>query len=317
MAQAELTVTQAPPRRRRQTVLGEMVKHRADYLYVGPAIAVMALVILYPFVYTIYLSFHATPSYRPDIIFVGLENYREALSDPTLWFVVWNTIIWTFGSTAASFVLGLVAALIVAQDIKLRAFFRGALVLPYVIGHVTASYAWRWIFHADFGVVSGMLMQLGLIDRPILFLDSGQWVMASLVLVNTWKSFPFVLLLLLAGLQTIPEQLYKAAQIDGANRWRQFTEITLPQLMPVIMVTTILLIINNINSFTIPWVLTGGGPAGLSEILILRVYLVSFGGALNFGLASAISVILFIFLIVFAVAYVKALTRDGGSRREE
>jgi multiple sugar transport system permease protein len=153
------------------------------------------------------------------------------------------------------------------------------------------------------------LIQWGFIEEPIPFLQSPALVMLSLVLVNTWKSFPFAMIMLLAGLQTIPEDLYKAARVDGANAWQQFIEITLPQLMPVTMVTTVLMIIGNMNSFTIPYVMTGGGPAHQSEIIITWIYNISFQ-TLRFGYASAISVVLFLVLFVFSYFYVRVLTRN-------
>lgn len=297
-----------------QGLLAQIVAHRADYLYVAPALGLMALVILYPLLYTIYLSFFETSAYSPDLYFVGFENYQELFTHRIFGLVVWNTIYWTVGSTVFSFLLGLGAALLVNQALPGMAVFKALLVVPYVIGHVTASYAWRWLLHGDFGVISATLMSWGWISDPIPFLQSGSLVIPSLILVNTWKSFPFVMIMLLAGLQTIPEDLYKAARVDGAGRWSQFIEITIPQLMPVIAVTTVLLVINNINSFVIPYVMTGGGPAHLSEIIITWIYNISFQ-TLRFGLGSALSVVLFIVLLSFSMLYVKALT--GGQRTSE
>jgi multiple sugar transport system permease protein len=307
------TVERSSPRggfaKKSPNVFKQIIQHRADYLYIAPAIGVMVLVILYPFLYTIYLSFFETPASRPEITFNGLENYRELFEADLFWLVTRNTVYWTIGSTILSFLLGLGAALLVNHKLPLMGIFRGILVLPYVIGHVTASYAWRWLLHGDFGVISHTLIQWGILDEPIPFLQSPALVMASLVLVNTWKSFPFAMIMLLAGLQTIPEDLYKAARVDGANAWQQFIEITIPQLMPVTLVTTVLMIIGNMNSFTIPFVMTGGGPAHQSEIIITWIYNISFQ-TLRFGYASAISVVLFIVLFIFSYFYVRVLTRN-------
>src|SRR5262249_40603887 len=156
------------------------------------------------------------------------------LSDAQFWLVVKNTLVWTIGSTVGAFLLGFLAAILVHRALPLRGLIRSALMTPYVVGIVVAAYAWRWLYHADFGVISGSLIQLGLLGKPILFLDSEALVMPSLILANTWKSFPFVMIMLLAGLQAIPQQLYNAAMVDGAGRLRRFWEITVPELMPVI-----------------------------------------------------------------------------------
>jgi multiple sugar transport system permease protein len=293
-------------------LLRQIYKHRYEYLYVAPALGVMGLVILYPLIDTILLSFFRTPLDRPERVFVGLANYVELFNHNLFGLVMWNTIYWTIGSTIVAFVIGLGAALLINQKLPGMRIFSGILVIPYVIGHVVASYAWRWLLHSDFGVLNHSLIELGLIDRPIRFLQSPEWVMTSLVIVNIWKTFPFCMIMVLAGLQAIPQDLYKAAKVDGANGIQRFVEITIPQLMPVIMVTTILSIIGNFNSFTIPWVMTGGGPAHQSEIIITWIYNTSFQ-TLRFGFASAISVVLFLILFAFSFVYVRALTRDTPS----
>lgn len=295
-------------------LLREIARHWSDYLYVAPALLLMALVIVYPFFYTIYLSFYNTPTYTSEIFFNGLENYEESLTDPRFWLVVKNTLVWTIGSTVGAFILGFFAAVLVNRSLPFRGLIRSALMTPYVIGVVVAAYAWRWLYHADFGVISGALIQIGLLGRPILFLDSEALVMPSLVVANIWKGFPFVMLMLLAGMQAIPQQLYNAARVDGAGRLRRFWEITVPELMPVIAVTTVLLFIGNVNSFTLVWILTGGGPAYLSQIIVTHIYSLSFLG-LRFGMASAVSVLLFIVLMAGTVVYVRVLTQSGRAAR--
>ncbi|MDZ4765377.1 MAG: sugar ABC transporter permease [Chloroflexota bacterium] len=297
-------------------LLRQIVKHRYEYLYIAPAIGVMGLVILYPLIYTILLSFFNTPANNPNVFFNGVSNYIELAQDNLLGLVIRNTLYWTFGSTITSFALGLLAALLLNQRLPGSGIFSAIMVIPYVIGQVTAAYLWRWLMHGDFGVISLTLMEMGLLDRPISFLQDPALVMTSLVIVNTWKSFPFAMIMLLAGLQAIPQDLYKAARVDGANRFQQFIEITVPQLMPVILVTSVLLIIGNMNSFTIPYLMTGGGPAHQSELVITWVYNESFQ-ALRFGFASAISVALFIVLLIFSYFYVRALTRGQVSSAGE
>jgi len=296
-------------------VFVEIWNRRGDYMYVLPALIVMGVVIIYPLVKVLWLSFHYTSPYGGAEKFVGLDNYKEAVQDEHFPIVIKNTIIWTAASTLLALFLGLAAAILLSRPIRFRGFFRSVLFIPYVIGQVTAAFVWKWIFHADFGVISGLLVQMGIINKPIKFIDSTSLVLPSLIAVNVWKEFPFAMIMLLAGLQAIPEQLYNAAKIDGAGRWRRFTDVTVPQLMPVITVASILLIIANVNAFTIVWVLTGGGPAYRSQIFITHVYSQAFVGSPHFELASALGVMIFFALMIFAIFYVRLLTREGRSNR--
>lgn len=318
MATATPTIRRTDPARAPKVgtnPLREMITHWADYVYVLPALIVMAVVILYPLFRVIWLSFNYTSPYGGAVSFVGFDNYVEAVQDDKFGIVVRNSLIWTIFSTFFALVLGMIAAILLSRPIRFRAFFRSVLFIPYIISAVTAAFIWKWMYHADFGVISGILINLGLIKTPIKFIDSTTLVMPSVIVANVWKEFPFAMIMLLAGLQTIPEQLYNAAKIDGAGRWRRFTDITMPQLRPVLTITSILLIIANINAFTIVWVLTGGGPAYYSQIFITHVYSVAFVGSPKFELASALGVMLFIAMMIFAIFYVRLLTRDARSTR--
>ena len=299
---------------RRPRLLARIWQHRHDYLYVLPALAVMMLVIAYPIYYTVHLSFFNTPPNLSldDKIFVGLDNYARILGADTFHEATWNTFVWTIYSTGIAFVLGFAAALALNQAFAGRGLLRGTLLVPYVISAVAASYIWRWIFHSDVGVIGALSMAFGFTERPINFLDSRSAVMPSLILVNVWKEFPFAMIMLMAGLQTVPEQLMRAAEVDGAGPVQRFWHVTVPHLKNVIMVTLLLLLVTNLNSFTIPYIMTGGGPAGASEIWITHIYQIAFG-RIRFGLASAYSVILFIVMMALGYFYVRALT--GGDER--
>ena len=295
---------------RRVGLLARIYRHRADYLYVLPAIGVMLLVIAYPIYYTIHLSFFNTPPNLAleDKIFVGLENYGRILGAEAFHEASWNTLLWTFWSTLIAFVLGFGAALGLNRVFAGRGLLRGVLLIPYVISAVAASYLWRWILHSDFGVIGAFTTMTGITAKPINFLDSRDNAMAALILVNVWKEFPFAMIMMLAGLQTVPDQLLRAARVDGAGAWDRFWHITVPHLRSVALVTVLLLLVTNLNSFTIPYIMTGGGPAGATEIWITHIYQIAFG-RIRFGLASAYSVILFIVLMAMGYFYVRALTR--------
>lgn len=303
----------SPPRA--PGLLRRIVRHRHDYAYVAPALGVMMLVIAYPIYDTIHLSFFNTPPNLAleDKIFVGTGNYTRILGMDSFREATWNTLVWTLFSTFFAFVLGFAAALALNRAFAGRGILRGTLLVPYVISAVAASYVWRWLYHSDFGVFGAVSVQLGITDRPINFLDSTDRVMAALIAVNVWKEFPFAMIMMLAGLQTVPDQLLRAAQVDGASAWNRFWHVTMPHLRHVALVTILLLLVANLNSFTIPWIMTGGGPAGASEIWITHIYQIAFG-RIRFGLASAYSVILFIVMMTMGWFYVRALTRGDDKR---
>jgi multiple sugar transport system permease protein len=291
-------------------LLRRMARHWADYCYVLPAVGVMLLVIGYPVYFTVYLSFFNTPPNLAldDKIFVGLDNYARIIAAEAVQEATVNTLIWTVGSTLLSFVIGFAAALALNGTFPGRGLLRGILLIPYVISAVAASYVWRWLLHSDFGVFGAVSMAAGVTDHPINFLDNTTTVLPSLILVNVWKEFSFAMIMMLAGLQTVPDQLLRAAQVDGAGTWHRFWHITVPHLKNVSVVTVLLLLVTNLNAFTIPYIMTGGGPAGASEIWITQIYQIAFG-RIRFGLASAYSMILFVVMMTLGYFYVRALTR--------
>jgi len=292
-------------------VFGRMWAGRADYLYVLPAIVVMLIVIAYPIYYTIDLSFFRTPPglQLKDKIFVGFDNYVAILSSEVFWHVTLNTVIWTLASTVIAFVLGYGAALALHRDFIGRGVMRAILIIPWVISAVAASYIWKWIYHSDFGVIGQLLMLLGLASRPPNFIDSVNTVLPSLIVVNIWREFPFAMIMLMAGLQTVPDQLLRAARVDGASTWQAFWHVTFPYLRGVSTVTILLLAVANFNSFIIPWIMTGGGPSNASHIWITHIYDLAFGRQ-RWGVAAAYSVLLFLILMTLGYFYVRALSGD-------
>ena len=302
---------------RKDGLLAQIVAHRVDYLYVLPALIVMLVVIAYPIYYTVELSFYKTPAnlQMKDKIFIGLDNYVTVLTSRSFHKVTVNTVIWTIASTIFSFLLGLGAALSLNREFQGRGFLRALLLIPYVVSAVSASLIWQWIYHSDFGVIGALAVELGLSEEPINFIDNIHTALASLIVVNIWREFSFAMIMLMAGLQTVPDSLLRAAQVDGANAWNRFWHVTAPHLKGVSMVTVLLLMVANFNSFIIPWIMTGGGPAGASDIWITQIYELAFGRQ-RWGTASAYSVILFVVMMALGYFYVKALTR-GDDRRAE
>lgn len=277
----------------------------------------MLLVIGYPVYFTIYLSFFRTPpgTAIANATFNGFGNYGLVLSASSFHSTTINTAIWAISSTFFSFILGLGAALALNREFVGRGIIRGILLVPYVISAVAASYVWRWIYHSDYGVIGALAMELHLSKTPINFLDNVHTVLPSLIVVNIWKEFSFAMIMMLAGLQTVPDALHRAAMVDGAGTWDRFWHITMPHLKGVTLITVLLTMVANLNNFTIPWIMTGGGPAGASDIWITQVYQIAFGRTL-FGIASAYSVILFIVMMILGYFYVRALTANDDTGEE-
>ncbi|WP_424928956.1 carbohydrate ABC transporter permease [Amaricoccus tamworthensis] len=296
-------------------LFGRIWDGRWDYMYIAPALIVMLLVIAYPIYYTFVLSFYKTaPSLAmSEKIFNGIDNYIRLLNASSFWDVTVNTMVWTIWSTFFAVVLGFGAALVLNREFIGRGLLRGLLLIPYVISAVAASYVWRWIYHSDLGVLGSALIRMGIMDEKLNLLDNVDRVLPSLIVVNVWKEFPFAMIMILAGLQTVPQQLLRAARVDGASPLNQFIHVTLPHLKGVLIITVLLLFVANLNHFTIPWIMTGGGPAGASDIWITQIYQIAFG-RIRFGIASAYSVILFSVMVVLGYFYVRALT-SGDDRR--
>jgi multiple sugar transport system permease protein len=276
----------------------------------------MLIVIAYPIYYTLDLSLFRTPASLQlrDKIFTGLDNYTTILTSAVFWKVTLNTLIWTVVSTIVAFLLGLGAALALHREFVGRGVLRALLLIPWVVSAVAASYVWRWLYHSDFGAIGALMVQLGFADRPINFIDNVNTVLPSLIVVNIWREFSFAMIMLMAGLQTVPDQLLRAAQVDGASAWQRFWHVTFPHLKGVSMVTVLLLAVSNFNSFIIPWIMTGGGPSNASHIWITHIYELAFGRQ-RWGVASAYSVLLFIIMMTLGYFYVRALTR-GDERRQ-
>jgi multiple sugar transport system permease protein len=314
----QIGYAEAPAKARpaRPNIFQQMWVSRADYLYVLPAIVVMLIVIAYPIYYTVELSFFKTPPglQLRDKIFVGVDNYAQIVSSEVFWKVTVNTVIWTIASTLIAFVLGYGAALALHRDFPGRAILRAILIIPWVISAVAASYIWKWMYHSDFGIIGAVLVQLGIYDRQPNFIDNVNTVLPSLIVVNIWREFPFAMIMIMAGLQTVPEQLLRAAKVDGASAWQRFWHVTFPYLSGVSTVTILLLAVANFNSFIIPWITTGGGPSNASHIWITHIYELAFGRQ-RWGVAAAYSVLLFVILMALGYFYVRALS--GNERKEQ
>jgi len=260
------------------------------YLLLLPLILILFLLLAYPIGSAIWITLQDKTIGMVGR-FIGLENYRELLfNDPFFWQVVRNGFIFTIGSVLLKLLVGLVMALVLNQPLIFRGLWRGLLLMPWVAPTVVTALSWRWMLDLT-GVLNLVLRDLGLMTSSIPWLAQYGTAMFSLILVNTWRGFPFFGITLLAGMQAIPQELYEAAEIDGASVWQRFRYITLPSLRTVILVVTILSTIWTFNDFSIVWLLTGGGPGHATDIFATYSYKLGFVTS-RLGYGQTVSVIL-------------------------
>ena len=272
-------------------------------LLILPALALFAVVILYPLANSMYIGLLDKSLVRPGQEFVGLKNLQRVF-ERDLWMLLQNTLTFTLGATLLPFVIGFGAALILNSSIKGQAFWRGAFLLPWLVPGVIVSFLWLWIFNANYGVLNGILRTMGVIDSNINWLGMPSVAMAAVIISKAWQTFPWIMVMILAGLQTIPADLTEAAAIDGAGRWRIFLNVTVPQLRGIASVVLLLSFIWNFQHFENIYVMTGGGPAKATTTFSIAVYQTAFQ-AFDLGRAGAIGIWWMIFLSLLVVAYLK------------
>jgi len=274
------------------------------YLLLIPAALFFASVIIYPVARNIYLSFNEKSVMTGmQVSFAGAKHYLKILStDFRFRHALFNTVYFTGVSVTIEFLLGLGFALVLNFPFKGRNFARAAAILPWALPTAVMAMAWRWIYNDVYGVFNDILLRLGIIDKAIAWLGNPTTAMPAVIFADVWKTTSFITLMLLAGLQSIPEDLYSAANIDGAGAWKRFRYITLPLLRPVIFLALLFRILQAFAVFDLIWVLTHGGPAGTTETLSVYVYDYIFR-YLNLGYGAALSMIVFILtlIIIFAI----------------
>ena len=260
------------------------------YILLIPLILILFVLLAYPIASALWITLQDKTIGMVGR-FIGLENYRELLlDDPFFWQVVRNGFIFTIGSVVLKLLVGMIMALVLNQPLVLRGLWRGLLLMPWVAPTVVTALSWRWILDLT-GVLNLMLRDLGLMKTSIPWLAQYGTAMFSLVLVNTWRGFPFFGITLLAGLQAIPQELYEAADIDGASVWQRFRYVTMPSLRTVILVVTILSTIWTFNDFSVVWLLTGGGPGHATDVFATYTYKLGFITS-RLGYGQTVSVIL-------------------------
>lgn len=275
------------------------------FWFVLPAVSWLLLVLLFPLLYSFYLSFmKELPGLQYE--FNGLQNFAYVIKDTVFWRSLGNTLVFSVTSVFIAFIVGLALALLLNKELKGTLVFRILLFLPWMIAPVIAGISWRWMFNGSYGLVNAILRNLGLLSKNIAWLGEVQFAMPSVIIANVWRSYPTITIMLLAGLKAIPGEQYEAATIDGAGKWNQFRYITLPNLKPVILVSTTLQFIWSFRLFDIVWTMTKGGPSGSTEVLSTLVYCTGFQ-FYDFPMASAISTLMVVIVSLLIFVYIKLL----------
>ncbi|MGV8040533.1 MAG: carbohydrate ABC transporter permease [Thermoanaerobaculaceae bacterium] len=293
-----------------------LVKHREGYLYVAPAMIAMLVLVFFPFFYGIALSFTGQTIYTTDKsipeIWLGLENFTEILGDfnvatrgPDGWTInyqnfYWTlgfTIVWTVSNVSFGVTMGLILALILnTQGLALRAIYRVIFILPWAIPNYITALIWKGMFHQQFGVVNQVIQMFG--GEPVSWFEKPFTSFLAVLATNGWLSVPFMMVISLGALQSIPADLYEAARVDGAGRWKQFTSITLPSLKPALVPAVILSVVWTFNQFNIIYLVSAGEPAHSTEILITQAFKLAFE-QYRYGYAAAYSVVIFLILFIY------------------
>jgi len=309
------SVTTAAPRRRPRRTKLRRRQTRLAWLLLLPSLAVVALVALYPLAKTIYQSFTnqeflaLTPAK-----WVGFKNYETLWHDAIFRHSVWTTTKFTLITVAIEFALGLVIALVVNSSFKGRGAMRAIMLVPWAIPTVVAALLWRFIFDSQAGIANVVLTNVGLLEHPLVWFVRASTAWVPVILADVWKTTPFVALLLLAGLQSIDQELYEAAATDGASAWWQLTRITIPLLKPAILVALIFRTLDAFRVFDLIYVMTGGGPGTSTEPVALYTFNALLQN-LEFGYGAALSVIIFIVTFGLAMLYMRGLGVDLGDSR--
>jgi multiple sugar transport system permease protein len=260
-----------------------------------PSLLIFFLYRILPLGWNVLLSFQAWSPMKPAV-FIGLENYQEMFfDDEVFWQALWNTL-GIIGSAPIGIALALGLALLVNSDIRGRDIYRTLIFLSYPLMTVAVAIIWRWMFDERVGLINYVARIAGLVDKPIPFLNSFTWALPSVIAANIWQMLGFYMIIILTGLQSIPENLYEAAAIDGANAFRRFARITVPLLRPSIFLCFVIGMLNSVTSFDLVYVMTAGGPGRATEILITYIYKLGFTQT-RFDYAAAVTVVFFLLLL--------------------
>lgn len=269
--------------------------------FIAPNFIGFFLFTLIPVAFSLILAFMSWDSFStPE--FVGLKNFTKMLGDETFWISLKNTFLYTIGVVPLTLVASLGLAILLNQKIRGMKIFRTAFFFPYVTSLVAIAVVWNMLFHPTMGPINQFLRYF--IENPPGWTSSSDWALTAIVIVSVWRGMGYYMILYLAGLQSIPKELYEAASMDGANKWKQFMNVTLPSLRSTTFFVTIMLVINCFKIFDLVQVMTAGGPGRATNVLVYNIYNEAFV-KFNFGYASAIAMVLFVIVLSITVVQFK------------
>ncbi|USG65074.1 sugar ABC transporter permease [Brevibacillus ruminantium] len=281
-------------------------QHITPYIFIAPATVVFIVFYIYPLVYMGYLSFHSWNFIRAEKPFVGLENYISIFSDSMFYETVWNTLKYACITVALIVIIAIPLAIWINQKGRIFTATQGAVFSPHIISLVSVSMVWMWIMDVDYGLLNWVVSLFGI--KSVGWLTNPNVAMYSLIFVSVWKNLGYYTLIIIAALQSIPKDLYEAAAIDKASKWRVFSKITFPMLTPTIFFISIIALINSIQVFETIDIMTGGGPINSTTTLVYYLYDEGFKH-FHLGTASAAGMVLLFILMLLTILYFKVLSK--------
>lgn len=288
----------------------EKKRKREPWLFLLPVLVVLLLLFGYPLINSIVMAFQNYKLTAPnDIYFNGFENFKKLFGDPDGLMILKNSIIYVVISVAGQFLLGLTLALALKKQFKGRGLYQSIVFLPWAFSGFVVGLIFRWSFNGEYGVVNNLLMKLGIIDNNIAWLGTPGYSLVVVIIAMIWMGIPFFAIMILAALQSIPADVYEAADVDGCGTVRQFFQITLPYIKPTLITTVLLRTIWIFNSLDLVVIITDGGPANSSQTLPAYMYSKAFG-SYDFGFAAALGVMLMIILGLYALIFLKVTKYD-------
>lgn len=293
-------------RRGGMRIVTRWLDRRTHLLLVVPGMLLLAAVIAYPVGFNVWNSFTNRNLMFPDTSWVGLDNYRMVLTDPDFFGAIGRTLIWTFCSVGGQLLLGLIGAVALQVVRRGQGPLRLGLIIPWAFPSIVLAFSWRFMLDPIVGVVNDALMRIGLIDEPVAWLGTESTAMPAIVAMNIWFGFPFMMVALLAGLQTIPVEHYESARVDGANFWQEFRHIILPGLRALIGALLVLRSIWVFNNFDFVYLTTGGGPIRTTETLPVYAFRIGWSNY-KIGEMAAVSMAMLGVLVVIVAIYLKIL----------
>jgi multiple sugar transport system permease protein len=271
-----------------------------------PALLAILGIVLIPMVQSLIQSFNQLDLARPQTNgFVGLSNYLNLFKDARYLQSLFVTFRFSLISVCLEIILGISIALVLNKNFVGRSFVRGLMILPWAMPSIVNAAMWKWIYNADYGALNALLTQLGIISHYQVWLSDPFWSTALIILANIWKETPFTVIMVLAALQTVPEDLYEAAKVDGSSAWQSFANITFPLILPVLMIVSMLQFIWGFQTFELITIVTGGGPFSTTEMVTLRVYATTFR-SLRFGYGSAMAYLTSLIILIPVIIYVRS-----------